>query len=203
MPNQKGRGSRVTDEHGLLIKHREVCEHWLADPERNQTAAYEKVYSPNGELMRSSIVSKASALFKRKEVDDYLKMRIKKMMEKYLVTQERIIEEWGYLCFSDPRKLFDEFGNLKLPEGWDDAVAGSIAGIKVSTARNPEGKLETLKEIKFWDKNKALADAGRHLNMFQKDNEASAPKVVPDRLEKARRRAEDMRGKLKVVDSDG
>lgn len=197
MPKGKG---EVKDQYGLYPPWREVCEHWLADPERNQTRAWGKVYDPKGEKQKSTLAPHASRFFRRKEVQKYLQLRIEQMMTKFHVTQENIIREWGFICFSDPRRLFDENGELKLPQDWDDEVAASISSIKVSTGRDPHGKIEHLKELRFWDKNKALGDAGRHLNMFKLDQEAAAPKVVPDRLNAAQKKAEEKRAQLKLVD---
>lgn len=197
---RRGGAPPIKDKHELTFEWREVCEEWLADPDRDKAKAYAKVYDRDGKERKTASMSQcASKLFRRKEVQAYLNMRLEKMMKKYLVSQENIVEEWGYLCFSDPRRLFNEDGSLRLPEQWDDAISASISSVKISNGRNSEGKLETLKEIRFWDKNKALADSARHLDMFQKDNESSAPKVVPQRLDIARNRAENKRAKLKLV----
>ncbi len=185
------------DEFGLTAQHRLVCEEWLADPHRNKAKAYQSVYDPKGERTVRSVASAATRLFTREDVKGYLGMRMQQMANKYKLTQERIIEEWARLCFSDPRELFDEDGQLLLPQKWKDRASAAVASVKVSFGKDLKGNAEYTKEIRFWDKPKALSDAGRHLNMFQADAEANAPKViVPQRLNAAQARAEQKRREL-------
>jgi len=82
------------------------------------------------------------------------------------ITVARVLQEIGRLGFADLRRAFDENGNLKRPEEWDDDFAASVASIEVVTRNLGEGEVEHVHKIKTWDKNSALEKLAKHLNMF-------------------------------------
>lgn len=85
------------------------------------------------------------------------------------VTVERIMSELAKIGFSDIRKLFDENGNLKRVEDIDDAAAAALSSIDVVNRKVPGGdgnEVESVVKLKFWDKQAALVNMGKHLGMF-------------------------------------
>lgn len=82
------------------------------------------------------------------------------------ITQDRVLLEIARLAFNDPRKAFDDKGNLLDIKLWPDEVAAAISAIKITEQRIDDETVTQLKEIKFWDKGKQLELAGRHLNIF-------------------------------------
>lgn len=82
------------------------------------------------------------------------------------VTQDRVLLEIARLAFNDPRKAFDDYGNLLPIQEWPDEVAAAISAIKITELKTDDGSVSKLKEVKFWDKGKQIELAGKHLGMF-------------------------------------
>jgi phage terminase small subunit len=82
----------------------------------------------------------------------------------------------------DPRKLYDDEGNLKAPKDWDDDTAYAINAIEADQVKVRSGDnvtIETItKKIKTSDKAKALELAAREQGMFEKDNKQGAEAML-------------------------
>lgn len=90
------------------------------------------------------------------------------------ITQDRVLKEYARLAFFDPRKFFDETGEIRAIVDLDDDTAACVAGMDVLTkySKDRDGDVtpETIKKIKLADKKGALDSVARHLGMFEKDN---------------------------------
>lgn len=90
------------------------------------------------------------------------------------ITQDRVLQEVARLAFFDPRKLYDEHGNLKPVHELDDDTAAAIASVEVVTTykRGADGEMEPeqTKKVRMWDKNNALEKAGKHLKLWSGDD---------------------------------
>jgi len=112
-------------------------------------------------------------------------------LRRHDVTVDRIIEAYAKIGFSDIREMFDASGNLKLPCELPDNIAGAICSLEIVTVQKGKGAVEHVAKIKLGDKRAALADMGKHFNMFTEDITIKAEvvqKTVSD-VELARRLA--------------
>lgn len=82
--------------------------------------------------------------------------------EQSMVTAVRVRQEYAKLAFFDPRKLYDESGNLKPIGDLDDDTAAAITGVDVVVI----GEGMTLRKVRFDNKKGALDSLARHLGMF-------------------------------------
>lgn len=87
------------------------------------------------------------------------------------VTQDMVLREYAKLAFLDPRRFYDENGNLIPVHELPADVAAALAGMEIATSRtgkDVEGipEYEDIKKIKFIDKKGALDSVARHLGMF-------------------------------------
>jgi phage terminase small subunit len=87
------------------------------------------------------------------------------------VTPERTLLEIARIAFSDPRKLFDESGQMKEPNEWDDDTAAAIASFEVEELYEGDGMggkiaIGRAKKVKFWSKTAATDQLGKHLRLF-------------------------------------
>lgn len=87
------------------------------------------------------------------------------------ISQDRVLQEYAKLAFLDPRKFYDDSGNLIPIPQLPAEVAAAIAGMDVSTERvgkDSDGSPEfaTVRKIKLADKKGALDSVARHLGMF-------------------------------------
>lgn len=99
--------------------------------------------------------------------------RTKRHVKSLKITAKRTLKEIGRLAFLDPRKLFDQDGNLKAITDLDDDTAAAVAAVevvvknvKVGSGENFTFEPEITKKIKFADKNSALEKLGKYFKMF-------------------------------------
>jgi phage terminase small subunit len=108
-----------------------------------------------------------------------------------LITADRILRELGRIAFFDPRKVYDEDGNLIPVHRLSDDEAAVIAGIEVIETISDDGArvVSRTKKLRFWDKNSALEKAMRHLSLFNDKLDVTLRGSLADRLHKARTRS--------------
>ncbi len=87
------------------------------------------------------------------------------------VTQDRVVAEYAKLAFLDPRKFFDDDGNLIPIHELPADVAAALAGVDVVESKvgiGEDGKpvFVPVRKIKFTDKRGSLDSLARHLGMF-------------------------------------
>ena len=118
---------------------------------------------------RDAARAAASELLTKPNIQGAIEVGKKARSERTHITQDRVLMEIARLAFNDPRRAFDEAGNLLPVHEWPDDVAAAISSIKIK--RVPDGDtMAEVAEVKFWDKNSALEKAGKHLGVFEKDN---------------------------------
>lgn len=91
--------------------------------------------------------------------------------ERTQVTQDRVVAEYAKLAFLDPRRFFDEGGNLipihELPADVAAALAGvDVVETKVGTDGDGKPVFAPVRKIKLAEKKGALDSLARHLGMF-------------------------------------
>lgn len=96
------------------------------------------------------------------------------------LTTERWAKEMACIAHFDPGELYDPDGNLipihQLPEHVRRAI-GSVDTERRREGRGEEAETVTTTKIKIWDKNAALANVGKHLGMFERDNRQRATAI--------------------------
>lgn len=149
----------------LKDKQERFCQEYLIDLNATQ-AAIRAGYS------QKTAYSIGEENLRKPEID----LRIKELMgersKRTEITQDRVLQEYARLAFLDPRKFFDEYGNLLSVTDLDDETAAALGGLEITTEKSRDGKedLSFTKKIKLIDKGRALDSLARHLGMFEKDN---------------------------------
>lgn len=144
----------------LNDKQKKYCEEYVIDFHQTN-AAIRAGYSPK--TARFS----ASELMVKQDIKDYILQLKMKLREKVDITKERVLEEYRRIAFSETKNYFDEFGNVKRVEDLDDEDSASIAEITQETDFLGNVRIK----IKRWDKTKALEALGKHLGLFELDND--------------------------------
>lgn len=150
---------------GLTDKQRRFVEEYPIDFNATQ-AAIRAGYS------EKTAYSIGHENLNKPEIQSAIAERVTKIAEKVEITQERILQEYARIGFSDIRKTLTPGGNLLNPNDWDDDTAAAIAGVEVVTRQlhtdDEDGpKIEYTHKIKTWDKPKALDAMAKHLGMFE------------------------------------
>lgn len=83
------------------------------------------------------------------------------------ITQDRVLAEYAKLAFLDPRRFYDEAGQLIAVNMLPADVAAALVGVDVIETYDKESNSAiTTKKVKFADKKGALDSVARHLGMF-------------------------------------
>ena len=126
----------------------------------NATAAYIKAFANHGkEPADQSIQSNASRLMR----EPVIQTAISKLLRSRQNSEDRInefklLDALQHLAFYNPAEIVDEYGSLKKPLGQMGDMALCIAGIR----NTRHGR-----EIKLYDRTKALEMLGRYLDVIR------------------------------------
>lgn len=149
----------------LTDKQKRFVEEYLVDLNATQ-AAIRSGYS------RDTARAIGSENLSKPDIQEAIKEKQAELSESTNVTAKRVIEEYAKIAFSDVRNVLTVDGGLKDSSEWDDNTASAVASIKTSEVISPEGeKMGINREVKMYDKLRALDALGKHLGVFEKDNE--------------------------------
>lgn len=150
------------------IRRKVFAERWLVNGNNASEAAIHAGWS--AKTSRST----GSQILKEPDVQAIIGTRIDKVLHEAELTTERWAKEMACIGHFDPGELYDENDNLiplnKLPEHVRRAI-GSIDIDQRYEGKGDDARLVTTTKIKPWDKNQALANIGKHLGVFEKDNQ--------------------------------
>lgn len=76
--------------------------------------------------------------------------------KKLELTREQVVEQYGRIGFSDVRKLFDAYGQIKPIHELDDDTAAAIQGVELDYQKQPDGEFTPVLKIKIADRKGAL-----------------------------------------------
>jgi phage terminase small subunit len=154
-----------------------------------------EAYLSNGENVTQAAVaagfsektaaSQGSRLLKSVKVQQELNSRREEVIAKVQrdtgITLERTLREIARGAFHDPRKFFDDAGNLKPIHELDDETAAALAGFDVTEEFSGRGqereRVGFTKKIKLADRKGYLDMLMKHLGGYKKDNEQGGEAV--------------------------
>lgn len=119
-----------------------------------------------------------SRLLTNVNVQAYVQEKQAIVAEENNITIKRVLEEYAKIAFSDIRQFYNQDGALKPIHELSDEAAGSLAGVDAYEERSEGEVIGTVKKIKTYDKTKALDSLGRHLGLFEKDNEQANKSIT-------------------------
>jgi phage terminase small subunit len=153
----------------LTPKQEAFCLAYMANG-GNATAAYKASYNA-GNMAEKTIWEKASTLLADGKVSARIDAVRNAAAKVAIISEARLLTEVWRIAMSDPRALFDAAGKMIEIHELPDAVAASIASIKINEINGKDGVvIGYTKEVKFWDKNSAAEKLMKHMGSFEKDN---------------------------------
>lgn len=173
-------GKRNIDKLTVLTSNEEkFCVEFVKPTNyRNQSAAYRKAFPKSVKWQDKSVHERACRLMKK----DKIKSRIVQLQE---IIKNNMIADIQEITIGltrdmrfDPRKLFNENGNIKNIKDLDEETALSLCGYEETEKYDMEGNPIITRKIKFPEKNKSRELMGRSLNMFKEDNKAKGAVIV-------------------------
>lgn len=156
----------------LTDKQQRFVEEYMVDLNATQ-AAIRAGYS------RDTARSVGCENLTKPDIQEAIQERKKQLSESTGITAERVLAEYAKIAFSDVRNVLTVDGGLKDSSEWEDDAAGAVASIKSFEVVSPEGeKLGTNREVKMYDKLRALEALGKHIGIFERDNKQKQTEVV-------------------------
>ena len=127
-------------------------------------------------------------LLGKPRIANAIRRAMDRIEKRVMIAAENVLIELGKIAFADPRKVFNENGDLLPPKDWPDEIAGAIQAIEIEEIREPYtgDVIGKIKKIKFWDKNKALDNLGKHFKLFDDKIEININDGLAERLAQAR-----------------
>lgn len=153
----------------LTDKQERFCQEYLVDLNATQAAIRAGYSNSTARQIGADNLSKVDIQARVSELN-------KSRLEATGISQKRVLEEYAKIAFFDIRKVYGVDGAL-LPIsqlGYEEAAV--IAGVKTTEIIADDMIIGNTKEVKVFDKIRALQDLGKHLGLFEKDN---SQKVEP------------------------
>lgn len=163
----------------LTGKERLFIEEYLID--MNPAQAYVRAGFP-----KTKARQKALALLKETRVQKQLEESMSKRMERLQITQDRVVEEYARIAFSNIGDYVDWNGGaitVKAKHRIDTTKLSAIQQIQENV--NPTG---TNISLKLYDKKAALDSLARHMGMFNDKVTVEGSVSIVDALSRARER---------------
>ena len=132
----------------------------------------------------------AEKLLRKAEIKQAIQEAMKARSDRTEITQDRVLQELARLAFFDPRKMFHGDGSPKAIHELDDDTAAAISGLDVVNVGNSEIGIGQVLKYKVADKGAALANAMRHLGMFNDKLDVNVTNTLAERLARAKKRRE-------------
>ena len=161
-------GKSAKDEHGLTLKERIFADEFILTGNKAASARKAGV-----KASQTSVY--ASRMLRNVIVQQYIAPRRKKMAtaldDNFGINADRIIRELAAIALFDPRKMYDENGELLPITKMDEMTARAIVGIDVRELTDSDGALVGyVKKVKPASKIAALELLGRNLGMWSEED---------------------------------
>lgn len=165
-------------EAKLTDKQEAFCQEYLIDLNATQAAIRAGYSEVSAKEIACGLLTKHNI---QTRVSDLKAVR----SEKTNITAERILNEYAKIAFSDIRNFYNADGSLKLPKDIEDKDAACLAGIEadelfgvIPGSDGERGRIGETKKIKLYDKVRALDALGKHVGLFEKDNQQKKSEAV-------------------------
>lgn len=147
----------------LTPKQQRFVEEYLKDLNATQAAIRAGYSEKTAQEQGSQNLSKLI-------IANAIQARMDKRSARTEITSDLILKELLLIARADISQAYDEKGNLKPMHDIPEDVRRAMSAVKVFEEFEGFGKDRTkigdVREVKFWDKPKALELLGRHLKLF-------------------------------------
>ena len=154
----------------------------------NATNAYQKVYN----CTHSTADTNGARLLGNARIQAAIAEQNKKLLDKYQITEEEILQEFAAIAFQDIKNIFNDDGTLKQLKDLSPEARKTIAGIEVTSISGGSGEDDKqygmLHKVKLNDKLKALDALARTMAMFKDRLAVGVDDDLANLILKARKR---------------
>lgn len=177
MPKSIGKrsGNRGKVSDAITAKEARFCLEVVAGKEPYEAIAISHDWA---HLSSGDRHAKANALLKKRRVRQRIKELqapvIKTALAAAEVSFEKTFFENARIAFSDPRRLFDDVGNLRAIHELDDDTAAAISSFEVRIADDGA----RIAKVKLWDKGAAVERFMRHFGAYTNEIDQQAKSLI-------------------------
>lgn len=134
-----------------------------------------------------------SKLLRKAKVAQELANLREKLLAKFEISAEKVLQGIAELAFFDPRKMFNEDGSMKRLTEMDEATVHALSGMDVEKLFKHFGKgqaeeVGTITKVRLADRGLNLERLGRHLKLFTDKIEVHGAEGIIARLKEGRAR---------------
>lgn len=152
----------------LTERQERFCREYIKDLNGKQAALRAGYSEDSATEQASRLLSKDHVWARVQELKEVQAKRVE-------INADEILLELKRLALADISQAFDEVGGLKPLKEIPEDVRRSISGLEVNELFEGSGDQKTAigiaRKVKFWDKNKALENLGKHLKLFTEKHE--------------------------------
>lgn len=164
----KGKKEKLTD------KQSRFCDEYMIDLNATQ-AAIRAGYSENTakEIGCENLT--------KPNIQERIQELQKEVQERNKISADMVVNELAKIGFMTIDEIFDEDGDIKGVHSLSDKAKAAVSSVKVVSktyGKEDNETTEVTKEVKLWDKGKALVELGKHLGIFAEDNSQKAPRAI-------------------------
>lgn len=165
---EKIRGRRMTD------KQERFCLEYMVDHNVSaaaRRAGYKALEEGHRMMTKYPLVGKRIEELKAEQ------------QKRLMMSADEVVIALSRIGRFDPRKMYDDLGNLKSPKDWDDDTALCIAGMDVEERRTVDRKDDSdeiraetiqIRKVKVNDRVQALTVLARRWNLFEQEHKTAA-----------------------------
>jgi phage terminase small subunit len=162
----KSKHENLTDKQAMF------CKEYLIDLNATQAAIRAGYSEATAQVIGSENLSKPII---QAEIQDL----IKKRSERTEITSDMVLKELAKIGFSNIAEFTDNSNGIVNINSLEQIKTACISSIECVTRLVGDDAEITVTKLKLHDKISALEKIGRHLGMFEKDNEQKKPMVAP------------------------
>ena len=97
-----------------------------------------------------------------------------------MVEANQVLYELACMAYADITLLYDAQGTLLPMQDWPDEIRPAVRSVKVRVHLTADGVVEEVRDVRLWDKPRALTLLGTHLGLFeQKRQDDPGVDIVP------------------------
>lgn len=155
----------------LTAKQKRFCEEYVIDLNGTQAA------------VRAGYSEKTAGVIADENLKKpYLKKIIADLKEKLRIkcgiSAAEVIEELRKVGFSNVQDFIDTDNTIQDISKVEKQKAAAVAGIETSESTSKDGTVTVNTKFKLYNKVDALEKLGRHLGIFEKDNQQQKPENI-------------------------
>lgn len=154
----------------MIAKHLRFCEEYVVD--LNATQAYIRA----GYAKKAAGIC-AAQLLKKPIIQSKIAELQESLRQKTGVTAEMVVAELAKIGFSNFRDFVNRSNKPRMVHDLTEEQSAVIEGITITEIQNDYGT-KTQTKLKLSSKVEALEKLGRHLGIFEKDNEQKTGPII-------------------------